>query len=182
MAGGACGGELSIKTEPYFESGLFHRSLIPEQGTEVKFTVCAEAEVIWQAGTNGLWGGVRLDPVRAIDQACLDVSVVVKGRRLFFPWFSERCFLRWANISAGGIKKENVARWRERGVLSLAHKYRESLAIQENDSEAWYKEYVDAERQPGIAINEVGVPPGAATHRAVRSRHGRPRKSKEREA
>ena len=101
MAGGACGGELSIKTEPYFESGLFHRSLIPEQGTEVKFTVCAEAEVIWQAGTNGLWGGVRLDPVRAIDQACLDVSVVVKGRRLFFPWFSERCFLRWANISAG---------------------------------------------------------------------------------
>ena len=205
IAGGASGAELSIQTEPYFESGLFYRPLISEEGTEVTFTVradvegqlagppaasfrlfapdgtavvsemlslavgggTAEAEVHWQAETNGLYRAeVRLDPGREIaqenrddDEASLDVPVVVKGRRLFFPWFAERSFLRWANVWAGGIKRENVERWRERGVLSLAHKHGDSLPIQENDPEAWYKEYVDAEGCPGIAINEWGYYP-----------------------
>lgn len=138
------------------------REVILEPGDGV-----AEGTTRWTPTRNGI---LRLeaiiDPHNEIPEenesnnvASLELPVVIAGRMPAFPWFSERPYLRWANIWAGGINHENIERWRERGVMPLAWKWGGCNMPGNPTEEDFFKHYSDAGDCPGIAIDEFGYYP-----------------------
>ena len=161
-------GELTTAVPASFELvGPNNKKLISETLTLAQKQGLAEASVTWKAVKNGVYRAkVAIDPDRTIDQVNRDddqaaflVPVVVKGRRLFFPWYAERSWLRWANVWAGGTNKENVEQWAERGVLSLRWKWGNNLPDEKADAETFSALYSDSGGCPGIAIDEFGYYP-----------------------
>ena len=99
---------------------------------------------------------------RGNNEATLELPVVVSGRRPYFPWYAERDYLRWANLWAGGIHKEHLGRWLERGVRPLAWKWGNNLPGEPTE-EDFYKMYLEMGECPGIAIDECGYYPTPET-------------------
>jgi len=138
----------------------------------------AEGTTRWTPTRNGLMRiEAIIDPRNEIpeenesnNEASLELPVVIPGRLPMFPWFSERTYLRWANIWAGGINQGNIKRWRERGVMPLAWKWGGYNMPGNPTEEEFFKSYSDAGDCPGIAIDEFGYYPLAkniARHEAA---------------
>ena len=107
----------------------------------------------------------KLDPGKTIEEAdetnnaaTLSVPVVVPGRKPHFPWFSQRDYLRWATIWAGGFKKEDIEHWLERGVMPLAWRWGNNHP-KDLDEDQFYTMYSNFGGTPGVAVDECGFYP-----------------------
>ncbi len=151
-------------TAPDGRSRHYAVALMPEEGQ-------ATGSLEWKAWRNGRYVvTARLDPKDELAEANednnsaeIELPVVIPGRKPHFPWFSQRDYLRWATIWAGGYTKEMTVHWQERGVLPLRWKYGVNLPG-EWDEERIYKMNCGFDESSGVAVDECGYYPTPEAH------------------
>ena len=149
--------------------------------------VTVEAVFRWMGGPNGLYTArVELDPANVIAEeneedntAELAVPVVVQGRALHFPWYSEWPAARWATCITSASEAAQ-ARLFERGVLPLNWEYGgQSWSYYDKEQarthpekalaeieEVFYKKFASEAKVYGFGIDECGGYPNTWTYDA----------------
>ncbi|MBN1341525.1 MAG: hypothetical protein JXQ73_02540 [Phycisphaerae bacterium] len=149
---------------------------------------CAEATWTWQAGANGIYKvRVQVDPDNKIAEsdetnnaADLVLPVLVKGRKLHFPWYREEPLSRWTTCVTSVGDPNHQVRLAERGVIPLRWEYggmswsyydKEKAKTHPHEvlkdlEELFYKKYTSKADVPGFGMDEFGGYPGSWKEKA----------------
>lgn len=147
----------------------------------------AEASWKWTGEKNGLYTVLtRLDPNQRIrekdetnNHAELTLPVIVKLRKLHFPWFREELSPRWATCVTSALEPEQQKRLAERGIIPLTWEFagmswfnsgyydqeklkRDPDGLLKDLEEVFYQKYATKPRGHalGYGIDETGGYPG----------------------
>ncbi|MFC1676937.1 CARDB domain-containing protein [Planctomycetota bacterium] len=85
----------------------------------------------------------------------IELPVVVDGRQPHFPWYTSAKYLRWPTIWMSS-ERENVERWSERGVKSLAFKLGTNLTGKWDAKKVSKMLSKDLDEFPGVFVDECG--------------------------